>query len=265
MKKVFVFGSSRLHRPFCKRENGMVVNNIKDSVEVNFSKLGYFHTAFEMLQAIKFLKDNKYLPIDIRQFIFRVEPRATTPNNEFPVKLEEAIKLGKEYNFNFNFSEITHLILEISSLSVNIHYPSGYFLHTNPNFQRNIPYKDIYPEGYYSKYEQSLIVKKYSIDEDILSLALIEIKKELPDIEIVVMGHLCSELYPHAVRAKVNKTVETACKNTNCFYFDTAPFLDKYGFNIVNDVTDIHHLSADGEAALGISLQEYILLSGKLG
>ena len=97
MPKILLLGTSRLHRPFAKRVEKRLISNIRTSVEVVFGKMGYFHTAAEMLQLIRFAKTPDCLPLELREYIFRIEPRLTTPLNEFDSELESAIREGRPY------------------------------------------------------------------------------------------------------------------------------------------------------------------------
>jgi hypothetical protein len=251
VNKILLFGTSRLHRPFAKRLKGQLIANTQEGMEIVFPKMGYFHSAAEILQAIRFLKNPKTVPLHLRPYIFRVEPRGTTPLNEFDVDLENAIKNEEIYATNLPFSEVRNLVIEVSSLSVNKHIPSGCVLHTNPNFLRNVAYKDIYPEGYYSKFESDMPVEKSETGVEDLAKQLSEIRHEFPHANVIVMGHLRSESYPHAMRDKIHQNLSAVARRAGCIYFDTAPFLDKFGFDNTDGVRDIHHISHDGEFALG--------------
>ena len=133
MKKAILFGTSRLHRPFAKRVDGLLVKNISNDIDIVFPKIGYFHSAAEILQAVRFLKNPDSLPKELRSYVFRVEPRPTTPLNEFSFELEKSIRDLVPYGPSLDLSNITHIVMEVSSLTINKHIPTGVFLHTNPN------------------------------------------------------------------------------------------------------------------------------------
>ncbi len=130
-----IFGTSRLHRPFAKRINGVVVTNNDSAVNIIFPKIGYFHTVAEIVQAASFLINSSLLPKNLWQYVFRVEPRVTTPLNEFDPVLESTINRNLfEYQSHILLTNIHTLIVEVSSLSTNKFLPTGHVLHTNPNF-----------------------------------------------------------------------------------------------------------------------------------
>lgn len=251
MCNILILGTSRLHRPFAKNLNGQLVTNTSVSHEIVFPKIGYFHTAAEMLQAIRFLKNPQFLPKDLRPYIFRIEPRATTPLNEFDSKLEAAIRNEGDFETPFDINQIDFLVLEISSLSVHTHIPSGCVLHTNPNIINNVAYSDIYPEGYYSKFASEMPVAKTETGVNELTEQLATIRVELPNANILVMGHLRSKNHPNAIRDRIHNYLSEASSKSGCIYFDTEPLLDEFGFAVNNGVRDIHHLSDDGEREIG--------------
>lgn len=265
MPNILLIGTSRLHRPFAKRVNKLVVTNVHEGVEVTFPKVGYFHTAAEALQVIRFLKNPSSIPYELRKYIFRVEPRPTTPLNEFSQEFEVSIRSGAPYSFESYLPSVACLVVEVSSLSVNLHVPSGCVLHTNPNFVHNVPYADIYPDGYYQKVEPSLPVVKVETDRQMLTDHLGGLRAELPGRQIIVLGHLQSRKHPNSHRARLNQLLEEASRATGCVYFDTAPFLDEYGLAEVSGVKDIHHLSDQGESEIGraIQLTASTLVAGK--
>lgn len=259
MPKILLLGTSRLHRPFAKRVDGRLITNIQEQVELIFAKMGYFHSAAEILQAIRFMKNPDCLQKDLLPYIFRIEPRPTTPLNEFDPKLESAIRQGLRFKPAFSpLQDINYLVMEVSSLSSNTHSLSGCVLHTNPNILKNVSYADIYPEGYYKKFEPEMSVLKIETGLDALTSQLGEIKAELPHVKVIVLGHLRSSKYTHIGRDVIHRSLMNACSLSGCVYFDTAPFLDEYGHASVGGARDIHHLSHEGEHAIGNAIQERI-------
>lgn len=257
--KVLVFGTSRLHRPFVKRVGGEVISNIRPGIEVVFPKIGYFHTAIEILQAIKFLKRPDHVPKELRSCVFRIEPRATTPLNEFDNSLEHSIRNGIDYNSNLSLDKIDVLIIEVSSSAVNIH-PTGYALHTNPNIDHNVIYADLGKGGYYEKYLPDMGVEKIQSQLEDLTSQLTGIKNEISNASVIVLGHLRSTRHPNSTRDRIHELLIKACSASGCTYFDTAEFLDEHGWaKAKNGDVDIHHLSHEGENAIGKSIQEFIL------
>lgn len=257
--RVLLFGTSRLHRPFVKRVGREVFNNVDENIQVVFPKIGYFHTAAEILQVIQFFKRPDSIPKELRAYIFRVEPRATTPLNEFDENLELSIRSGSDYAPTLDLEEIDVLVMEVSSIGVNLH-PDGYALHTNPNICENVAYADLGKNGYYEKFLPELGVRKFESKLDDVIGQLKKIKEEIPRAAVVVLGHLRSDNNPNFLRDRIHNLLDEACLASGCIYFDTAPFLDEYGWaKTKSGVTDIHHLSLDGENAIGKSIQELIL------
>lgn len=248
--KTILFGTSRLHRPFAKRSDGKLIVSEHENIEIIYPKIGYFHTAAEILQVIKFLMYPESIPFNIRKYVFWIEPRATTPLNEFDPQLEICIKNGTIYQPKIFLEKIHSVVLEISSLSVKKHTPSGCFLHANPNFLRNIPYNEIYPDGYYKKYEPDLSVENIETSVENLVNQINDLKKALPGKAIIICAHLRSENYPNQHRNRIHLIAKEACMLAKVIYIDIAPVLDAFGFACSNGTRDIHHLSIEGENAL---------------
>lgn len=259
--KVALFGTSRLHRPFLKRDcGGAVINNITDEIDLKLPNLGYFHTTAEILQAIRWIKNSNIIPLDLRKYVFRVEPRLTTPGNEFNADLEHAIINNLSYQSGFNITDLDALIIEISSLSQHYNESAKVYFHTNPNFTKNIPYSNL-EEGFYKKIGMDSDVKKIQADFLQIKSQLLEIKRELPEVRtIIVMGHLRSPNNPNKIRDALHDLLSNACKEAEVYYFDNQEFLEKYGWNKdkANNL-DKHHLSHEGEMALGVALQNCLI------
>lgn len=258
MKKIILFGTSRLHRPFCKVSRGdrVVINNILPGIEVIFPKMGYFHTSAEILQAIRFIKDPEVIPMCLRRYSFRIEPRWTTPMNEFDQEMEKSIRMGRPFRSSFSLDGIDAVVIEISSLTQIFHKDKNIALHSNPNFDLNIPYSELYPEGFYKKFAQNIPVRSTSIDEDVLGEQLIAIRDEFPSAQLIVIGHLRSEKYSNIYRDKIHNFLLNTSVKGGFIYFDCSNFLDEYGWAFdKNGNVDKHHLSNEGEREFGIALQ----------
>lgn len=256
---VLLLGTSRLHRPFARRTDGEVETNTVDGVQPVFAKIGYMHAAAEVLQAIRHAKHPEHVPRQLRSRAYRIEPRATTPLNEFDSDFEEAVRSGRETTLPFDPTKIDVLIMEVSSLSVNTHVPTGLVLHTNPNFDRNVPYPELYPEGYYAKFDAGFPVVRSETSLTSLTAQLCSIRAEIPGARVLVMAHLRSARHPNSAREKLHELVSEASAKAGCDYVDTAPFLDEFGFAAKGGAIDQHHLSLRGETALGQHLQQRAL------
>lgn len=258
--QALIFGTSRLHRPFAKRINGTVNTNNHPNIEIVFPKIGYFHTAAEILQAARFLQDSSSLPSTLWKWAFRIEPKSTTPLNEFDPELESCIRKEiPDYKTQLTLPEIKCVLIEISSLTTNIFTPTGHFLHTNPNFEKNIPYSDIYPDGYYRKFEPELPVDKKDTTIEEMAAQFASLKKVFPTQKIIAVSHLQSNRHPNSARAKIQNITKTTCELSGLHYIDVAPILDKHGFSVTNGGTDIHHLSHEGENEMATMLFQAIL------
>jgi hypothetical protein len=195
--------------------------------------------------------DSSSLPGELWKYVFRVEPRGSTPLNEFDPVLEASInKKVFEYKSPILMDNVGVLVVEVCSLTTNRFLPTGHVLHANPNFVSNVAYGDIYPDGFYKKFEPELPVEKAEVNiEDMVAL-FIYLRKLLPSRRIIVLSHLCSENYPNFVRGKIRDVTKSACDQSGCEFVDVANILDMHGFSTVNGARDIHHLSSDGENEL---------------
>ncbi|WP_299091999.1 SGNH/GDSL hydrolase family protein [uncultured Microbacterium sp.] len=259
MRKALLLGTSRLHRPFARSVDRQVQVNKVEGLEPVFARSGYFHTAAESLQVIRHAKYPELLPRDLRSRAYRIEPRATTPLNEFDARFENAIRTNAAARPPFSPEDVDALIVEVSSLTVNTHVPTGHVLHTNPNFDRNVPYSDLYPEGYYAKFDPDVLVARSETTLQELTSQLHAIRAELPRATVLILGHLRSKNHPNAGRDRIHSLLQEASTNAGCEYVDTAPFLDEYGFAENDGVRDPHHLTLAGEIAFGRYLQARVL------
>jgi glycosyltransferase involved in cell wall biosynthesis len=255
---VGIFGTCRLHRPFLKNNLGYTINNTKSNIKIHYPRVGFLHTLPEICQAIQILDGSLTIPEEFLPFIFRKENISTTPSNEFDQEIDSKIKTRSKLYLNRNYiSNLDVLLIEVSSLSINLHEKSGLVLHTNPNFIHNIPYKDIYP-SYYEKYHSDLGVRKISLDDKHMIQWMNFLKYLVKDIPIIVTGHLNSSNTSNEIRQKINEMLSIVSNKCNVFFFDTTPFVDKFGYRIINGVEDRHHLSDLGEEEYGIALQKFI-------
>jgi hypothetical protein len=258
MPKILLLGTSRLHRPFAKSVKGKLIDNIQPGVEVVFTKVGYFHTPAEILQALRYIQDSNTLPLALRRYVFRIEPRGTTPYNDFDTTFEAAIRENRPCGAPVSVTNVDALVIEVSSLSMNRHLPSGCYLYTNPNIPGSVAYKDLYPDGYYAKFAPELPVEKAEAKPEEVQAQLAAIRDSLPGVRVLVMGHLHSPKHPNSRRDHIHRVLSAACSATGCEYIDTQPFLDEFGHAEVGGVVDPNHLSDAGEMALGRAIQARI-------
>ncbi|WP_407713319.1 hypothetical protein ACJJWD_14485 [Comamonas testosteroni] len=260
MINITLFGTSRLHRPFCKKTKaGDIIDNIQEGINVNFPKVGYFHTAAEILQVIQWIKGVKDIPLDLRKYVFRIEPRPTTPRNEFDKNLEDSIKNDQQYETKDFLEDTDVVVIEVSSLKENFHSETSTYFHTNPNFSMNLTYKDIGAEGVYKKFFPDLGVSSVNCNEDNLLIQLHKIREEIYPAKLVVMGHIRSDTISIPLRDKIHDILLRINCDSGIFYFDNSEFLDKYGWaSDPSGGVDKNHLSYEGETAIGIALQKFV-------
>ena len=260
MINITLFGTSRLHRPFCKKTKaGDIIDNIQEGINVNFPKVGYFHTAAEILQIIQWIKGVKDIPLDLRKYVFRIEPRPTTPRNEFDKNLEDSIKNDQQYETKDFLEDTDVVVIEVSSLKENFHSETSTYFHTNPNFSMNLTYKDIGAEGVYKKFFPDLGVLSVNCNEDNLLIQLHKIREEIYPAKLVVMGHIRSDTISIPLRDKIHDILSRINCDSGIFYFDNSEFLDKYGWaSDPSGGVDRNHLSYEGETAIGIALQKFV-------
>jgi hypothetical protein len=147
---IFPLGSCRIHRPFKKRVNEQLFDNLIEGISIVYPKTGFLHSPYEALQVLKVLSGQMLIQPTLLKFCFRKKNPKTTPDNEFLPGLvkgaldQEEVKLKME-----KFNEIEIFLIEISSLTVNLHGSSGLYFISNPNLYRDVvSYSDIYPDGF---------------------------------------------------------------------------------------------------------------------
>jgi hypothetical protein len=257
---VFILGTCRLHRLFTRHNKGEITNNTNKEVIVHYPKIGFVHTLGEINQTIDWIDKKRIIPGYLGKYIFRKENPTTTPNNEFSAMLEGEIISEKDLTPPpINFKNIENFIFEICSLKAHYHSQSGLYLHANPNFPGEIPYKDIPGDGIFS-------AKGFNVDGvEGVHLSLFQMEElftrlldTIPANKLHVMGHLIDPENPNAVRKEVNDILSKAAQFFGFNYIDTGPFIKKYGFNNIDGKIDIHHLSMDGEIEFGKYIQQII-------
>lgn len=259
---VFPLGTCRVHRPLKKRVNKEIIDNIIDSISVIYPKLGFFHSPSEVLQALKALSGQISIAPSYLRLCFRRENPTTTPGNEFlPELLEGAVNQTAVDLQLARFQEADVFLIEISSLTVNFHASSGLYFISNPNLYRDgVAYSDLYHEGFYTKYARELGVEKRELSDHEVTDCFKEISTIVSGRPVIYLGHLNHPDRPSATRKKLNAIIRDAAASAGAHYFDTEPLVKEFGFQIdVNGCEDIHHLSHDGEIALGKKLQSLCL------
>ena len=58
MKNILLIGTSRLHRPFAKIIDGSLRENVREGINVIYTKTGYLSSSSEAVQLVRFFKDS---------------------------------------------------------------------------------------------------------------------------------------------------------------------------------------------------------------
>jgi hypothetical protein len=255
--KILPFGTCRLYRSFLKKENRVLHDNRDEYTQIAYPKLGFFHSIHEIEQVLRLISKGLATNLcNYQKYIFRQEPIATTPENEFDRELAFSIHENILGRIDSKLLDVDVVLIEISSLDYFYHADSKLIFHTNPNFEINATYADIYPDGFYLKYKSELGVDKMTSSADEVILKMMEIKALLQDKPVIVIGHLYNPENPNHIRSYLCKVLSDACMVVGFVFFDTSRYVSDYGFR-VDDAgkIDIHHLSHEGEMALGSRLQ----------
>jgi hypothetical protein len=265
--RLALFGTSRLHRAFARREtDGSVRLQGGSGREALFARMGYFHSFREIDQAIALLQGRLQPPPGLLALAFRVENPSTTPRNEFDPQLLAALRAAEPFRHGDGrlLDRATAVAIEISSLRSHRHEASGTLLHANPNLLHDLPYSALYPVGYYERLMPWLGVQQVQDDVESLSAGLVALLARLDGRPLLVCGHLAGSSTAHGMarahRRAQNAIVQAACARSGAVYVDTAPFVDRFGFAQLQGREDIHHLAPEGEQALG---RELLRLAGR--
>lgn len=254
---LLLIGTCRIHRPYARLlpPYKNVEVNMPKNHQVKFLKMGYFHTSSEAAQIMRFIHNPLCIPANIREFVFRIEKRSTTPFNEFSEMLEASMRQKESSANNDNkivsdVKDFKNILVEISSLKPNFHAETGIFMHHNPNLRRDVGYKEFGTEGYFAKYEPLMSVKRLKEGLEDITSNLSYIKK-LCRGKVIICGHLTPKRNPIKNRQEQNKTIQEACSLANVIYVDTSEFVEEYGFLVTQNGEDQHHLSNEGELSFG--------------
>jgi hypothetical protein len=231
MVKFFPLGTSRLHEAL-EASPGSAA----------FPRLGYFHSSSQMKDALHVILDDRGLTLDQARYFFRKDQ---TPSNPFDTRvwtdeLHVALAHAREC-----LEASTHVAIEISS--PRSYRLEGLHVQGNPNFHRNVPYAEVWREGYYAKYDPALDVEVYDdLDEITGNVREIASLLSAKGKRLVVLGHLIDPDNPHPTRVANNVSVVNAVRavaDRAAVYHDTSHLVREYGFRVLPDGTvDIHHL-----------------------
>lgn len=258
--KVLPLGSCRIYRPFLKKYSGVCYDNTYQEIEVVYPKVGFFHSLNEIAQTLQYFKVGiEGSQRDLAKLMFRKEPVFTTPLNEFDDKVWQGDLPLKFHGDNSEYIDV--VIIEVSSLDSFYSVKDETYFHWNPNSEYNISYSEIYPDGFYSKLMPELGVQRISSTEGDIARLLDGIVTLYPKSKIIITGHINDPGPRSRVRAKLNSVLYNASESfDSVFYLDNRDVFLQYGYAIdLKGNVDIHHLSHDGEVALGNFLQNKII------
>lgn len=259
---IFPLGSCRIHRPFKKRVNEKLFDNLIEGISIVYPRIGFLHSPYEALQTLKVLSGQMLIHPSFLKFCFRKENPKTTPDNEFlPELLTGALnhaEVGLEME---SFSQIEIFLIEISSLTANFHKSSGLYFISNPNlYMDGVSYADIYPDGFYSKFAPELGVEKRELSSDEVEECFRAISKVVGGRPVIYFGHLNHPDRPSATRKKLNSVVSQAAAAVGAHFFNSEDFIREFGYLVdSNGREDIHHLSHEGELKIGKEIQNFCL------
>lgn len=244
--KLFPVGTSRLHEPLS------IVDN--PSVEVCFPKMGYFHSSSQVISLMGLLKGN-ILDLNTSRLFFRKD---SINVNIFDENLWSNLFLNSVSRLVDEYEKSDVLLVEISS--ARSYFLNSFYIQGNPNFFRNLPYSDVWKNGYYEVYHPELDVEIFD-DYDLIFDNLFKLNKilECDSKYAIIMGHLVDPRKPNSIRQKCNLYLQLAVDKINSprlRFYDQSSLVEKYGFRVLDGgVIDIHHLPWD---ALPIQMNEII-------
>jgi len=244
---IFPIGTCRIHEAL----------SYVQKYQVNFASCGYFHSFSQAVDLLKILNKEKSINHNIVKYFFRKDG---LPNNTFDKNLWDDQLYIDSLNRIQNLLEKSHVIfLEVSSLKSWSYH--NFHIQGNPNYYKDIPYSEVWKEGYYKKYAPDMNVFLFEEDEKIILNRLHYINNYLMKSNKIafVVGHLNNPKSPNAVREHHNKLLKTTIaqlKNSHIIYFDISEIVAKYGFRKNKDNSiDIHHLTVDGVKAIAKKIE----------
>lgn len=232
---IFPLGTSRLHEP---------LESVRE--DVNFPRVGYFHSSSQMLDVLRLARGDVAMPLDVARFFFRKDQ---TPSNSFDLRLWSDPAPS--------FAHLAGCLASASGVVVEISSPKsyvykGYHVQGNPNADRSVPYSEVWREGYYRAYEPQLDVDSFDDTSDIeRNLEVMSRLLTGQGKKLLIVGHLVDPSDPHPVRMANNVSLQSAIKNIkdnyDIDYYDSSHLVSELGFRQLPDGTlDIHHLPEAG-------------------
>lgn len=231
MPRHFPLGTSRLHEALETQPD-----------HAAFPRLGYFHSSSQMKDVVDLLLGLKPITLEEARYVFRKDQTAHNPfdlrlwTEEFPLALEHARSM---------LAESEHVIMEISS-------PRSYrwrdwHVQGNPNSLKDVPYSEVWRDGYYATHDPAAAVRVFEDTNDIAqNLRAVGTRLRALGKTLTLMGHLVDPGNPNRVRLANNRALADAASSNadlGVRYFDASPWVGQHGFRVLaNGTSDIHHL-----------------------
>lgn len=244
-----VIGTSRLHEPAERAvDDGLF--------EPALLRAGYFHSAGQVKDVLRFVTSDDPLSEDQSRLFFR---RDQTPLNPFDSSVFTADGLAeRRRDWAELWAETSSVVVEVCSLK-------NYVLHDlhlqgNPNYYLNAPYKDVWKQGYYAHYLPELGVEV--VDDRVEDLrrelaAVVELCGARP---VTIVPHLLRSGETGTVRSQLFDAITDAAAGLDLTVLDTRPLVDKFGFRVLEDgSTDIHHLPMEGCRRLAAEISRVLV------
>ena len=228
-------GTSRLHEAF---ELGKAAGIL----EPTFLGAGYFHCPGQALNLIELGTGRRELTTTERRRFFR---RDQTRDNPFDTALWDETADASVERIREGFASASAFVIEISSL--RSYFYGGLYYQGNPNADRNVPYAEVWREGYYHHYEPGLGVHVYDATVTEVTLALESIKFRLGQRPVIVVPHLVGVSHEIPVRRSLHGILQQASEVAETEFISLEAIVDLHGFRVLDDgTTDIHHLPTAG-------------------
>lgn len=136
------------------------------------------------------------------------------------------------------------ILIEISSLEEFV--LDGLRVQGNLNADRNVPYAEVWKEGYCHHYEPQLGVAKHHAAHSETVQSVGEVRERL-GCPVVLVPHLVPSTGGASTRTEIWEMVRESAHALGVAFIDTKPLVDEFGFRRLHDGTKaIHHLPVDG-------------------
>lgn len=239
---LFPLGTSRLHwaAEYITRH---------DATEVIFPRIGYFQSAGQIATMLEILSGIRDVP-EICHYLTRRDGTPLHPFDNRALTPDQALWRQKRAEF----ASADVLLLEFSS---SVEFQLGE-LHVqgNPNYQRDVPFADVWKDGYYATYEPEVDVKRFQDTEQDIAAHFERCAQAVGDRPVIVQSHIYRGAQGFG-RKEFADTVSRQAANNGWHFVDAAALCAAHGFRtFANGQTDIHHLDWPGTRANAVELLE---------